>query len=360
MRKIFQLTIALPLLAILCPSIIKAQNNIEIDLKNVLLAKDGRSATFEVWANASPSYIGSVSGWTTLLYRADASVGTYCITTVNILPTAAVDATSTADISNPGAPPVGSSKFELKFTRSNAEPDLVIGQSVKWAFVTLHFGISVKSGAANITPRSTPPYTTDESSIYTNGNGIEYPIASPNNSILPITIISFTGVKTNSGNLLNWTAQDASNFSHFELQRHSDGESFITIAKIDLNNIGNYSYTDAGVLGTNYYRLVAIDLDNSAQYSSIIALVSNANAFTIANIYPIPAINVLNVALYAPITTNVTYTIFNINGKIISKEVHTASTATTQSFDVAGFAHGTYLLTISTDAVCSATKFIKL
>lgn len=184
---------------------------------------------------------------------------------------------------------------------------------------------------------------------------------SSSNSALPITVLSFTGVKTAAGNLLGWTVADAKDFSHFDLQRHTDGSSFASIATLPyVNGTSNYSYTDANATGINYYRLALVDLDGKLQYSGTVAIINNATGFAVGSIYPVPASTILNVVLYAPVTTNVTYTVTDISGKTISKEVHSAMATTTQAINVGYLAKGTYLITVDAGSTKVTHKFIKL
>jgi predicted outer membrane repeat protein len=178
--------------------------------------------------------------------------------------------------------------------------------------------------------------------------------------ILPITLTSFSGVKTPAGNLLSWTASNAVNFAHFELQRSTSGSSFATLATVAVNASGSYSYTDAGAIGTNYYRLAMVDLDGSITYSKTVAIVGDGSSFAVARIYPNPATSLLNIALYTPATVSVTYTITDISGRVMGKEVHAASAATTQQISVSNLARGTYLITVDANGTKSTSKFTKL
>jgi hypothetical protein len=359
--KQFFLKTGLPLMALLlCLGNARADDNVQINLKNILLASDGLSATFDLWVTAQPTYTGSNAGWDTLFYRADASVGTYNIVSVDVLPTSAVDPTAVGYITNPGPPPVGSGKFGLTFTRTKGEPDLVIGSAVQFATVKLHFILPVKSGSADIVSRSPPNYPPAQSTYYTNSNGVEYYAITFLNSVLPIDIVSFTGVKNNSGNQLSWTTANPINFSRFEIQRSIDGNNFIGIAQVQPNNSNTYNYTDAGAMVTSFYRLVLIDVDGSLHYSNTIAVISNNESFIISSVYPVPATNTLNVDLYAQATTNVTYSITDLNGKIITSEMHAALSLTTQPLNVSSFAAGTYFLTVDAAGIRKVVKFIKV
>ncbi len=200
----------------------------------------------------------------------------------------------------------------------------------------------------------------------TDGGGNTVVAANPGNCpaaiVLPVTIISFTGIKGTNGNLLSWTAADAVNFSRFELQR-SNGNGFAAIASLPLNTGGSYSYTDAAPpAGTDYYRLALIDLDGSVLYSGTVAIVGSGDRFTVAGIYPVPASTVLNVAAYSPSRADVRYTITDMGGRVLSVQTHTANSgASTQAIDVSGLARGNYLMVVDAASGTKNTlRFTKL
>jgi hypothetical protein len=92
-----------------------------------------------------------------------------------------------------------------------------------------------------------------------------------NSPPLPVTLVSLSAQGEENGISLKWQTVTESNFSHFEVQRSTDGKNF---AKIGLGNgsNGSYDFTDeAPVKGINYYRLKMIDLDNSYALSRVVS-----------------------------------------------------------------------------------------
>lgn len=115
------------------------------------------------------------------------------------------------------------------------------------------------------------------------------------NSILPITLLSFTGINQTYGALLQWSTANESDNNLFELQRSSNGIDFITIGTIagKGNTVSNqyYTYKDLQPLkGQSYYRLKQIDKNEKFTYSSIISLVHKNNLMML-DVYPNPATN---------------------------------------------------------------------
>ena len=92
---------------------------------------------------------------------------------------------------------------------------------------------------------------------------------------VPIQLASFTGRVTTSGAvLLEWMTISEINNYGFEVQRHGEGEPFVSLPGVFIPGHGttiephHYSYTDATVVpGPWWYRLKQIDLDGSVSYS---------------------------------------------------------------------------------------------
>ncbi len=98
------------------------------------------------------------------------------------------------------------------------------------------------------------------------------------NTILPHSLISFSGKVTGSDIMLAWKASNQNNFSRFELERSLDeGNNFEKIANITSGNTtsGDYYFTDRNVFqqaGKTYlYRLTMFHSDGSFLYSNTVA-----------------------------------------------------------------------------------------
>lgn len=61
---------------------------------------------------------------------------------------------------------------------------------------------------------------------------------------LPVTLRSFTGNLQNVRSLLNWKVEQASTFSHFEIERSTDGRSFTTAGRVNFSGANEYSFSD--------------------------------------------------------------------------------------------------------------------
>lgn len=147
----------------------------------------------------------------------------------------------------------------------------------------------------------------------------------PVQSVLPVKLTSFTAAKINSDIRLNWSAENALNFSHFEVERSLDGLTFPPIGKVDFQQTGNtaYHFTDAGILnspvlpGTIYYRLKMVDIDGQVDYSKIVTVNLNENQARLISVYPDPFINEIFVKANLARAGKVSLSLLDVWGRVV-------------------------------------------
>ncbi|GAB3331038.1 hypothetical protein GCM10027429_09010 [Marivirga atlantica] len=151
------------------------------------------------------------------------------------------------------------------------------------------------------------------SNFYVNGNSDEPTDGSVPPEIemvyttLPIELKSFSVSKRGQTIELGWITAKEENFSHFEIQRASSDMEFELIGIMEGN--GNslsdilYNYRDFDApFGDLHYRLNAVDIDGSSEYSEIVSI---KKAFDgAAKIYPNPANHQESVKLQLPANFN--------------------------------------------------------
>jgi uncharacterized repeat protein (TIGR03803 family) len=93
---------------------------------------------------------------------------------------------------------------------------------------------------------------------------------------LPIRILRFTGLLTEAGRVLNWTASQPAAGGWFQLQRSTDETSYVAIDSMGaVSATASYSYTDdASLPGAKaaYYRLKMTDVNQVVSYSNIVVI----------------------------------------------------------------------------------------
>ncbi len=110
------------------------------------------------------------------------------------------------------------------------------------------------------------------------------------NCILPIKLLSFNASLQNANNTrLQWQIATADDGGKYELQRSTDGRSFLPI-NLQTGNaaLTQFGYTDNALPnGTYYYRLKMTDKDGKITYSNV-AIVKVGSKEQLASVYPNP------------------------------------------------------------------------
>lgn len=143
---------------------------------------------------------------------------------------------------------------------------------------------------------------------------------------LPVSITDFNVQTENNNNLVSWVTETETNNSHFDIQRGTNANDFMTIASIPSKAMNgsssarlNYSYVDMQPgTGHNYYRLQQTDINGRSVYSNILNIVNVATGAGV-KVYPNPAKEVLHIEVYAENKLPLTVTLTDIHGTIMKK-----------------------------------------
>lgn len=120
--------------------------------------------------------------------------------------------------------------------------------------------------------------------------GVDYTIEDA--IVLPVKLVSFSGIEKNCNNQLNWTVTEALNLQKFQIEKSNDGRTFTVIGTEVYNgNRNNYTFTDlGGAAGSKYYRLKMIDYDGYSTVSTVLSLTSNCKKRNVVEIIPNPVL----------------------------------------------------------------------
>jgi len=139
---------------------------------------------------------------------------------------------------------------------------------------------------------------------------------------LPVSLISFNAKIEGNAVRLNWNTATETNNWGFEIERSAEGNNFEKIGFVSGKgssvSINSYSYDDkAPLTGKNYYRLKQVDTDGVFEYSEV-RVVTNDLFAAAADVYPVPAENVLNVR---STKQGGTLVIYDVSGNVKVKTV---------------------------------------
>ena len=167
---------------------------------------------------------------------------------------------------------------------------------------------------------------------------------------LPVELIDFRGQITKAGqHRLIWETASERNSDYFELQRATDGQSFVSIATKPAAGFStqalSYRHLDAlPAKGINYYRLRQVDRDGSVEFSPIISL-ENLNANRQVSIYPNPAKDLLQIEM-TELNESSRIRMFNSLGQLVVEQALGAKTTAT-TLDLSTLANGIYFLELN-------------
>lgn len=183
---------------------------------------------------------------------------------------------------------------------------------------------------------------------------------SQNPSVLPLTLLSFTG-KLNDFTKeveLKWTTTSEVNTKNFEVLESVDGKTFTVVGTIGAKNtagIHNYGFTlKSNKNGVLYYKIKQLDNDGKFQFSNNIAVEVKGE---LLSVFPNPAQSyiVVNIPQVSGLGN---LSIYSQDGKIVySKAI--AENETSCNVNIEGFNSGVYFLIINKGKELSSQKFVK-
>ncbi len=162
-------------------------------------------------------------------------------------------------------------------------------------------------------------------------------------SSLPVTLISFTAKQQGSNILLEWETSREINVSHFDLERSTDGRTFVVVNKINARGGSNaYQFLDAPTSNlVYYYRLKMVDNDNSIRYSKVVTVRYDGNT-GVVNAYPNPARSYI-IVQHPIVASTSEIKLIDFTGRIIRK-VNAEKNSGKTKLILSGMAVGAYKL----------------
>lgn len=182
---------------------------------------------------------------------------------------------------------------------------------------------------------------------------------------LPVNLISFSGYREGSRNLLRWTTATESNNHGFEVQRSVDGINYSAIGFVNTQAFGgnstdqlSYTFTDNAPAGLKqYYRLKQEDWSGTGKLSNIV-LIRGSKPFTLSveAIFPNPARSHVNLVLAAPESDQVTIVLNDALGRtVMQRVVRVEPGSNTIPLDVSTLRSGSYFVRVVCSDGCEAT-----
>jgi Secretion system C-terminal sorting domain len=184
---------------------------------------------------------------------------------------------------------------------------------------------------------------------------------------LPVNLISFTAGLQNRDVKLSWKVSDVVNFSHFEIERSSNGNDFINAgSQVATGPAGeqNYEFTDRNIpsnIFRFYYRLKMIDADGKFGYSRTVIVQMSKLTRMVLSVQPNPFSDHLDVSVNLSSAKVIFVRLLDFSGKtIINKQVTVFKGFSTQTLGgLSSLKRGTYLLQISDGIEVETEKIVR-
>ena len=190
-------------------------------------------------------------------------------------------------------------------------------------------------------------------SFYLRGNG----------SVLPATIISFTGAQVSNAIQVNWKIAQETNVKNYILERSSDAVSFTQVGVVKATGNNNqsqaYYFTDNNVSeGKYYYRFITVNNDGSQMYSNIITILFKGGHSIVVT--PNPFKDKIILSTNQTAVTKYEVTVTDINGKtILAKTITIKAGTDLQNLYLPNVPAGLYILKATSATSTDVVKIIK-
>ncbi len=109
--------------------------------------------------------------------------------------------------------------------------------------------------------------------------------------VLPVSLVNFTVKPQGNSAMIEWTTAVEINSKYFEIEKSTDGLSFVKLTRIESKNgtgLSRYiAYDDRPATGVNYYKLIQYDIDGRASVAGVKTLKFKYNSSELV-CYPNP------------------------------------------------------------------------
>ncbi len=179
----------------------------------------------------------------------------------------------------------------------------------------------------------------------------------------PVTLNYFKGQLVNNSATLRWETSEESAFSHYEVERSTNGKDFGMVGKVEKHGTYQvYTYQDqvGEVPGEKYfYRLKIVDQDNKFNYSSVVKL--TREVVSDMSLYPNPFNDQIQVSVNVTEDQELNISIFSADGREVVRRTEMAS-AGSNNFTLSNLdniARGVYIVYLKAGNETHMFKLVK-
>jgi len=192
----------------------------------------------------------------------------------------------------------------------------------------------------------------------------QFSLAPP--AMLPVKLTSFQAVLKNEAVNLNWISATEENFSHYVVERSTDGKSYSEAAVVfaygNTTQTSAYSFKDNNVssaTGILYYRLRLVEKSKEASYSQVrVIRLQKSNELELTA-FPNPVKDMVKLTLPNEWQNKkVLVEVFNSNGAAL-KSLQVSNASQTETIQLNDLSKGAYLVKATCNGVMLQQRIIK-
>jgi hypothetical protein len=144
-----------------------------------------------------------------------------------------------------------------------------------------------------------------------------------NSTILPVSLIDFSGMTAKDFNVLSWSTATENNLLFFEIEKSTDAIHFEKLVDVDAHGNSSsrrdYKHIDYSLSGQqNYYRIKMVDTDGKYSFSKIIFL-TNKNTKEEITVFPNPVVSNASIIFQTQSFLKEEFMLMNSNGQVIDR-----------------------------------------
>jgi hypothetical protein len=186
---------------------------------------------------------------------------------------------------------------------------------------------------------------------------------------LPVKLIMFNAEKVHNDVVINWIVSEETNFSHYELERSTDGNTFEKAGRVESlwqNNQTAYTYRDSSIISrvnvpVILYRLKMVDKDGRYAYSRIAVVRREGETKLSFKVFPNPSQGDLFLHFSLPTFSVVDLQIVNSVGSVLfTKQIALPAGESILSNSIlTAHAPGLYMIRTVIDGRVTSAKIIR-
>ena len=139
---------------------------------------------------------------------------------------------------------------------------------------------------------------------------------------MPVTLTHFAATAAGPVNRLTWQVAREESFSHYTVERSTDGMDFDLLTEVAGSGRPHYTADDAAPTLRTYYRLRMVDLDGSEAYSRVVSVDRQATKLSAGTLkaYPIPTIGSLTLRFTLTQSEPVEVQVYDAMGRLVLRQ----------------------------------------